>query len=68
MRVDLADVLVDLEARLVGQSQVEKNYVGRPGANPLKAFGTGSGDLDPVGRSGVCLEHLSRDQRRGRRQ
>ena len=63
-RVDAADLLVDLQAGLVGQAQVEENDVRRPGADPLEAFGAGGGHLDPVSRRGERLAHLLRDQGR----
>ena len=47
-RVDLADLLVDLQAGLVGQAQVEENDIGRLGTDPLEPFGAGAGHLDPV--------------------
>ena len=37
-RVDLADLLVDLQPGLVGQAQVEENDIRRPGADPLQAL------------------------------
>ena len=47
-RVDLADLLVDLQAGLVGQAQVEENDIGRLGTDALEPFGAGAGHLDPV--------------------
>ncbi len=63
-RVDAADLLVDLQAGLVGQAQVEENDVRRPGADPLESFGSGAGHLDPVSRRGERLAYLPRNQGR----
>ena len=63
-RIDLADLLVDLQAGLVGQAQVEQNDIRRPGTDALEPFGAGAGHLDPVTGSGERLAHLLRDQDR----
>jgi hypothetical protein len=56
------DLLVDLQAGLVGQVKVEENNVRRPGTDPLESFGTGAYHLDPVSRRGERLAHLPREQ------
>ena len=61
-RVDLADLLVDLQAGLVGQAQVEQNDIGRLGADALEPFGAGAGHFDAVTGSGKRLAHLLGDQ------
>ena len=63
-RIDLADLLVDLQAGLVGQAQVEQNDIGRSGADALDPFGAGAGHLDAVSGSGEGLAHLLGDQDR----
>src|SRR5262249_31858540 len=63
-RVDAANVLVDLQAGLVRQAQIEENDVRRPGTDPLESFSTAGGDLDPVRRRGERLAHLPREQGR----
>ena len=63
-RVDAADLLVNLQARLVGQAQVEENDVRMPGTDPLEPFSSGARHLDPVSGSGERLAHLPRYQGR----
>src|SRR5262249_24721897 len=63
-RVDAADVLVDLQAGLVRQAEVEENDVRGPGTDPLESFRTAGCDLDTVGRRGERLAHLPRGQGR----
>ncbi len=59
-----ADLLVDLQAGLVGQTQVEQNDIGRVGADALEPLGAGAGHFDPVTGGGERLAHLLRDQGR----
>ena len=63
-RVEAADLLVDVQARLVGQPEVEENDIGRPGPDSLEPGEASAGDLDPVGGGGEELPNLGRDQRR----
>src|SRR5207245_554994 len=63
-RVDRPDLLVDLQAGLVGQAQVEENDVRGPSADALEPFGAGAGHLDPVTGGGERLAQLLRDHGR----
>jgi hypothetical protein len=63
-RVDLPNLLVDLQAGLVGQAQVEEDDVGRLGTHPLEPLGAGGGHLDPVLGGTERLAHLLRDHDR----
>src|SRR5262249_30493622 len=61
-RVDAADLLVDLEPRLVRQTQVEENNIGRGGPYVLKPFRPGPGHDDAVARPVEGLAYLLRDK------
>ena len=61
-RVDAADLLVDLQAGLVGQAKIEQNHVGRIGADALQPRGPRAGNLDPVLGRRERLAHLLLDQ------
>ena len=61
-RVDPADLLVDVQAGLVGQAQIEENNVRRHGTDPLEPFGAGASHFDPVSGPGEHLAHQLRDQ------
>ena len=61
-RVEAADLLVDFQAGLVGQAEIEQNHVRRIGADILEPRSPGAGDLDPVSGSGERLAHLLLDQ------
>ena len=63
-RVEAADLLVDVEAGLVGQAQVQEDDIRRPGADLLQPLGASAGHLDPVSGGGESLAHLPRDQGR----
>ena len=62
--IDFANRLVDIQARLVGQAQVEDNDVGRFGTHAVKPVRTGADDFDLVQGGGKRLPHLLRDHRR----
>ena len=59
--VDLAELLQDVQAGLVGQAQVEENNVW-PNVGALEALGGRVGNLDPVGGGGEYMGHLVREQ------
>jgi hypothetical protein len=61
-RVDLAELLQDVQAGLVGQAQVEKNNVRPTVAGAFEALPACGGDLDPVCGRGEHLAHLLREQ------
>jgi hypothetical protein len=63
-RVDSADGLVDVQAGLVGQAQVQEDHVRRFGPDALNPVRPRAGHLDPVGGGGERLAHLHRDQGR----
>ena len=63
-RVDAADRLVELQAGLVGQSQVEEDDVRGVGADEPEPFRAGAGHLDPVRGGRERQAHLLRDQGR----
>src|SRR5262245_17415074 len=48
-RPSKANVLVDLQAGLVRQAQVEENDVGMTDTDPLESFGSGRSDTRPGG-------------------
>jgi hypothetical protein len=52
----------DVQAGLVGQTQVEENNVWPNVRDTLKALGTSVGYLDPVCGGGEDMVHLVRDQ------
>lgn len=62
MRVDAADLLIDLQSGLVGQAQVKENDIRRLGLDPFEPRHSGASDLDAVIRGGKELTNLSRDQ------
>ena len=57
MCIDPADLLVHVQAGLVGQVQIEENDVRRRGTDPLEPFGAGAGHVDPVSGPGEHLAH-----------
>jgi hypothetical protein len=63
-RVHFADRLVDLQAGLVGQAQVQKDDVRRLDPDARQSFGAGGGHLDAVCGGGECQPHLLGDQGR----
>ena len=60
-RVDLADSLVDLQAGLVWQMQIEENDIGRLGPDQVERCSAGFGNLDAVPGGWETLAHLLGD-------
>ena len=54
--------LVDVQAGLVGQAQVEENDVRASGGDPLQALCARLGHLDPVRGGGEHVAHRSRSR------
>jgi hypothetical protein len=63
-RVKRADLLVDVQARLVGEAQVQENNFGRIAADTLQPFRSAAGHYDGVHRGGEGHAHLLGDQAR----
>jgi hypothetical protein len=59
-----ADLVQDLQARLVRQAQVEENYIRGRGRDALEALAPRVGDLDAVCGGGEEVAHLLRQQLR----
>jgi len=53
--------LIDVQAGLVEQAQIEENIVRQNGTNPLKPLGAGASHCDPVSGAGEHLAHKLRD-------
>lgn len=62
MRVDAADRLEDLQAGLVGESEVEQDDIGGLGADARPSRGSRGSNLDSVTGCGECLAYLLGDQ------
>ena len=62
--IDFANRLVDIQARLVRQAQVEDNDVGQLGTHAVKPVRPGAHDFDPMRWGGERLPHLPRDHGR----
>ena len=60
--VDLAELLQDVQAGLVGQAQVEENDIGPNFGGALEALGARVGNLDLVCGGGEDVAHLVREQ------
>ena len=58
----MPDLLIDFEARLIRQAQIEEDDIGWFGADTLEPFGAGGGDLHAVPRDGEGFAHLIGDQ------
>jgi hypothetical protein len=56
------DFVIDVEAGLVGQAQIEKNDIGRIVANALNPSRAGGDYLNPVAWSEEGISNLLRDQ------
>jgi hypothetical protein len=55
--VTMRDSLVNVQAGLVEQAQIEENNVRQHGPDPLKPLGAGASHFDPVSGAGEHLEH-----------
>jgi hypothetical protein len=62
-RVDRADLLVDREPGLIGQTQIEKNHVRAGRTDSVDAHGPGGDRCDLVTGGRKCLTHLLRQER-----
>src|SRR5262245_419609 len=60
--VDLAELLQEVQARLVGQGQVEENDIGPSFSGALEASGARVSYFDMVCRGGEDVAHLVREQ------
>ena len=61
-RVEAADLLIDLQARLVGESEVQQYHIRRSLGDTTDPLRAGTGHINPVVRVAEDLAHLRQNQ------